>query len=121
MSKLLLDAQERAAALLAIGKWRMLFLSFSSLWMAWSTATNQIDMSQLGWFDWFQTLGGCFGNWSVMMAALLMTQGKAIAAGHVPGLEEVDDPSDEPPTVKTETLTTTTATPGEPAQPKVNP
>lgn len=121
MSKLLLDMQDRASALWKIGQWRLAFLSFSSLWMAWSTATNQIDMSQLGWFDWFQTLGGCLGNWSVMMAALLMTQGKALAAGHVPGLEEVDDPSDDEPSKITTTTTTVVTPPANPAQPKVNP
>lgn len=119
MSRLLLDAQERAAALWTMGRWRLIFLSFSSLWMAWGTATNQIDMSSLGGFVWFQTIGGCIGNWSIMMAALLLTQGKAVAAGHIPGLEEVDDPSDDPPSVKTTTLTTTTTTP--PVPPPPNP
>lgn len=79
--------------------------------MAWSTATNQVDMSQLGWFDWVQTIGGCIGNWSIMMAALLATQGKAVAAGHIPGLEEVDDPSDNPTTTTTTTTATTTTPP----------
>jgi hypothetical protein len=125
MSQLLLDAQERAAALWTMGRWRLAFLSFASLWMAWGTATNQVDMSKLGWFDWFQTFGGCIGNWSIMMAALLATQGKAVASGHIPGLEDIDDP--EQPEVRTTTLTTTTVTPPtasitapvEPAEPQV--
>jgi hypothetical protein len=120
MSKLLLDAEERTKALAKMGMVRLGFLSFSSLWMAWSTATNQIDMSQLGWFDWAQTIGGCLGNWAIMMAALLATQGKAVAAGHIVGLEEVDDPSDNEP-AKITTTTTTTVTPPVNPEPKTNP
>jgi hypothetical protein len=95
MSDLLLDAQERTQSLLKFGRWRLVFLSFSSLWMSWSGITNQLDLTILDKWAWFQAVGGCFGNWSILMASLLLTQGKAVASGHIPGLEEVDGPQPE--------------------------
>lgn len=121
MSAILSDAEERAAALWKMGKIRLFFVSFSSLIMSWLAATNQIDMSSLGWFDWFQTILGCLGNWSVLMAALLLTQGKAVAAGHVLGLEDVPDPDEHKEITTTTTTTIDTTKPDDPAQPKVNP
>lgn len=95
MSQLLLDTQERAQALVRLGRWRLFFISFSSLWMSWSGITNQLDMTQLGRWEWFQAIGGCLGNWTVMMAGLMLVQGKAVAAGHVPGLDDIDNPADD--------------------------
>jgi hypothetical protein len=104
VSTLLLNAQEKAKALLTLGRWRLAFLSFSSLWMSWSGITNQLDMSLLSRWEWFQAIGGCLGNWTMLMAALFLVQGKAVAQGHAPGMEDVEEPEPPKPGVTPPTL-----------------
>lgn len=72
--------------------WRMatirgILFSASSLWVAWSTATQGIDMPQLGWWDWSQTIGGCICTWFLTMMAFIDKSAQQLSAGKIPGLE----------------------------------
>ena len=77
--------------------WRLAALRFclysaASLWTCWSTATNMVDMTLMDNWTWFQTIGGCFGSWCLVIIAYLDKSTGQIASGHIPGVEEEHKP-----------------------------
>lgn len=66
---------------------KMVLFSISSLWICWATATSNLDMPALGWWDWFQTIGGCFAAWCLTMMAFIDKSAVQISSGQIPGLD----------------------------------
>ena len=86
---LLKPTVEEAKLLWRLARVKMVLFSASSLWMCWATATNSIDLSKLGWWDWFQTIGGCLGSWCIAMMAFVDRSAAQVAAGRIPALDSV--------------------------------
>lgn len=63
---------------------RVCFYSAMSLGSCWMTATNQVDMTNLGTWEWAQTIIGCFVAWSAAMMAFIDKTSSQIAAGQLP-------------------------------------
>jgi hypothetical protein len=70
-----------------IAKIRIVLFSVATLWTCWSTATSNLDMTLLKPWDWFQTIGGCFASWCMVMMAFLDKSAGQISQGHIPGIE----------------------------------
>ena len=66
---------------------RGILYSVTALWLAWSTATQGINMPQLGWWEWSQTIGGCLASWGLTMMAFIDKSAQQLSAGKIPGLE----------------------------------
>jgi hypothetical protein len=66
---------------------KIVLFSLSSLWICWATATSNLDMPKLGWWDWFQTIGGCLAAWCLTMMAFVDRTASQISTGQIPGLE----------------------------------
>jgi len=69
--------------------WRMavvkgLLFSVVSAGTCWLTATNQIDMTLLGTWDWVQTGIGVFVAWGTVMMAYLSKSAQALMEGKLP-------------------------------------
>jgi len=81
--------------------WRMaiikIFLfSAVSLWTCWSTATQGLDMTKLGTWEWIQTVGGCVAAWFITLMAFVDKSAGQISSGKIPGLEngKIEEPTE---------------------------
>ena len=66
---------------------KIILFSLVALWTCWSTATQNLDMTKLGWWDWCQTIGGCVTAWFITLMAFIDRTAGQIASGKIPGLE----------------------------------
>ena len=78
-------------ALWRLATLKIVLYSFATLWACWSTATQNLDMTLLGWYDWAQTIGGCIGAWCLTMMAFIDKSAAQLLAGHMPGLDDSGD------------------------------
>ena len=91
MSEMIAEAK-RTWLLWRLALLRFTLFSIASLWTCWSTATNMVDMTMMDNWTWFQTIGGCLGNWCLVLIAFLDKSMNQIASGHIPGVEEEHKP-----------------------------
>lgn len=95
-----------------LARLRVILYSVASLWTCWATATSSLNISMLGWHDWFQTIGGCIASWCLVMMAFVDKSASELASGKIPGLSDVkiDEGSIKTTTTAEATPSTTVST-----------
>lgn len=89
------DQAERVLWRMAVLK--IILFSAVSLWTCWSTATQGLDMTKLGTWEWIQTIGGCVAAWFITLMAFVDKSAAQVSAGKIPGLEngKIEEPTAE--------------------------
>jgi len=83
---------DEAALLWRLARIKVILFSAVSLWTCWSTATQGLDMTLLGRWEWVQTIGGCLAAWGITMMALIDKSASQLSGGHIPGLDDTAIP-----------------------------
>jgi hypothetical protein len=90
----LLDKATKLAVLWKLARAKIILYSAGSLIMSWLGLTNNIKLTDLGAWEWFQTIVACVGGWTVVMVAFIDKTAAQVAEGQMPGLD-IQNPKDD--------------------------